>query len=180
VTVPANTPASDAISIQFNPFTWFEPIPMWKEADGTWTYVLNGPLDFGGALAYRFCRNLQCGSADDIDTAGPSSSGRTVMPSAEPQTITDTVRVAVAPEETLRDRGRRTVHRRRARVRRRLRTRAGLQAFVVDLDADCAGRDGRPRRQRRDLHADLDSPGQSPAPDPRARPDAGAVRRRLA
>ncbi len=72
VTVPANTPASDSISIQFNPFTWFEPIPMWKEADGTWTYVLNGPLDFGGALAYRYCRNLQCGSADDIDTAGPS------------------------------------------------------------------------------------------------------------
>ncbi len=102
VTVPANTPASDAISIQFNPFTWFEPIPMWKEADGTWTYVLNGPLDFGGALAYRYCRNLQCGSADDIDTAGASSTGRTVMPSSEPQTVTDTVREwQWLPEETL-------------------------------------------------------------------------------
>jgi hypothetical protein len=92
VTVPANTPASDAISIQFNPFTWFVPVPMWKEADGTWTYVLNGPLDIGGSLAYRYCRNLQCGSADDIDTAGPTSAGRSATPSAEPQTLTDTVR----------------------------------------------------------------------------------------
>ncbi len=92
VTPPANTPASDSISIQFNPFAWFEPLPMWKEADGTWTYVLNGPLDFGGALAYRYCRNLQCGSADDIDTAGASSAGRSVTPSAAPQTLTDAVR----------------------------------------------------------------------------------------
>ncbi len=92
VTVPANTPASDSISIQFNPFAWFEPVPMWKEADGTWTYVLNGPLDYSGPLAYRYCRNLQCGSADDVDTAGTTSTGRLVTPSAEPQTLTDTVR----------------------------------------------------------------------------------------
>ena len=92
VTPPANTPASDSISIQFNPFTWFEPVPMWKEADGTWTYVLNGPLDFGGTLAYRYCRNMQCGSADDVDTAGPSSTGRSAAPSAAPQTLTDAVR----------------------------------------------------------------------------------------
>lgn len=92
VTPPTNTPDSDSISIQFNPFTWFEPVPMWKEPDGTWTYVLNGPLDFGGALAYRYCRNLQCGSADDIDTVGPSSSGRSVSPTAAPQTLTDKVR----------------------------------------------------------------------------------------
>lgn len=92
VTPPANTPASDSISIQFNPFTWFEPLPMWEEADGTWTYVLNGPLDFGGPLAYRYCRNLQCGSADDIDTAGPTSTGRSVTPSTAPQALTDGVR----------------------------------------------------------------------------------------
>jgi len=102
VTVPANTPASDSISIQFNPFTWFEPIPMWKEADGTWTYVLNGPLDFSGPLAYRYCRNLQCGSADDVDTAGATTSGRSVTPSAEPQTLADTVREwQWLPQETL-------------------------------------------------------------------------------
>jgi hypothetical protein len=92
VTVPANTPSSDWVSIQFSPFAWFEPIPMWKEADGTWTYLLNGPLDYSGPLAYRYCRNSQCGSADDVDTAGPTSSGRSVMPSADPQTLTDTVR----------------------------------------------------------------------------------------
>ncbi len=92
VTVPANTPASDSISIQFSPFTWFEPVPMWKEADGTWTYVLNGPLEFSGPLAYRYCRNLQCGSADDVDTVGETSAGRLVTPSAEPQTLTDMVR----------------------------------------------------------------------------------------
>lgn len=92
LTVPANTPASDSLSIQFNPFTWFEPVPMWKEADGTWTYVLHGPLDFSGPLAYRYCRNLQCGSADDVDTAGLTAAGRTVTPSAQAQTQTDTVR----------------------------------------------------------------------------------------
>jgi hypothetical protein len=102
VTIPANTPASDSISIQFNPFTWFEPIPMWKEADGTWTYVLHGPLDYSGPLAYRYCRNLQCGSADDVDTAGATSAGRSVTPSAEPQTLTDTVREwQWLPQETL-------------------------------------------------------------------------------
>lgn len=92
VSVPANTPASDSISIQFSPFTWFEPLPMWKDAEGTWTFVLNGPLDFGGPLAYRYCRNLMCGSADDLDTAGPAAPGRSVRPSAEAQTITDSVR----------------------------------------------------------------------------------------
>jgi hypothetical protein len=92
VSVPANTPPSDSLSIQFSPFAWFEPLPMWEDSDGTWTYVLNGPLDFGGTLAYRYCRNLQCGSADDIDTAGSGTPGRSITPSAEPQTITDTVR----------------------------------------------------------------------------------------
>ncbi|MBM3121300.1 MAG: hypothetical protein FJZ97_03830 [Chloroflexi bacterium] len=92
VSVPDNTPPTDSLSIQFSPFAWFEPLPMWKDADGTWTFVLNGPLDFGGPLTYRYCRNLQCGSADDIDTAGSATSGRSVTPSGEPQTITDTVR----------------------------------------------------------------------------------------
>ena len=102
VSVPANTPPSDSLSIQFSPFAWFEPLPMWRDADGTWSYVLNGPLDFGGALAYRYCRNLQCGSADDIDTGGDGSTGRSVAPSSEPQTISDTVRAwQWLPAETL-------------------------------------------------------------------------------
>lgn len=102
VSLPANTPPSDSISIQFSPFAWFEPLPMWKEADGTWTFVLNGPLDFGGSLAYRYCRNLQCGAADDIDSAGGASSGRSFSPSSEPQAMSDTVRAwQWLPAETL-------------------------------------------------------------------------------
>lgn len=75
-TVPANTPASDGVSIQFNPYAWFEPLPMWHTGDAEWSFTLFAPLDFSGPLTYRYCRNQQCGIADDVDSAGPNASGR--------------------------------------------------------------------------------------------------------
>lgn len=91
VTVPEETPPDEQISLQLNPYTWFEPIPMWPQEDHQWFYILHSPLDFSGTIGYRYCRNYQCGSADDIETAGPDSIGRPLTPSRDPQQVVDEV-----------------------------------------------------------------------------------------
>ncbi len=64
-TVPSTTPVSDIVYIQFNPYGWTEPIPMWPLGNNQWAYQLYSPLDMLGAFHYRYCRNGQCDSADD-------------------------------------------------------------------------------------------------------------------
>jgi hypothetical protein len=91
VTVNSDTPAGDLIYIQFNPYGWTEPIPMWPLGNNRWAYKLYGPLNTLGNLHYRYCRDGQCGSADDLSTAGPTASGRTVETSLAGQDIKDTV-----------------------------------------------------------------------------------------
>ncbi len=91
VTVPSSTPPGDLIYIQYNPYGWTEPIPMWPLGNNKWAYKLYGPLNTLGTLRYRYCRNGQCGSADDISTASDSSKGREVTTSLTGQDIQDTV-----------------------------------------------------------------------------------------
>jgi hypothetical protein len=91
VTVPQNTPPSDVIYIQFNPYGWTPPIPMWRLDNNRWAYKLYGPLNIIGAFGYRYCRNAQCDSADDAQTAGPNAHGRNVSPTITPQDLIDTV-----------------------------------------------------------------------------------------
>jgi hypothetical protein len=91
VTVPQDTPTGDTIYIQFNPYAWTPPIPMWRKANNEWVYKLYGPLNIVGTFGYRYCRNAECSSADDAQTAGESAHGRTVLPSLAPQEILDTV-----------------------------------------------------------------------------------------
>ncbi|MCI0610335.1 MAG: hypothetical protein L0Z71_14900 [Anaerolineae bacterium] len=91
VTVPQDTPGGDAIYIQFNPYGWTPPIPMWSTGANRWSYKLYGPLNVVGSFGYRYCRNAQCDSADDAQTTGPNAHGRTVSPSLAPQDIIDTV-----------------------------------------------------------------------------------------
>ena len=92
VTVPANTPPGDTISIQFKPlFGWTEPIPMWRLGENRWAYVLLSPLNIVGNISYRYCRNDQCGFADDINTAGSNNSGYPVSSGLFRQTIVDQV-----------------------------------------------------------------------------------------
>jgi hypothetical protein len=91
VTVPSVTPPGDIIYIQFNTFGWMEPIPMWPLGNNRWAYKLYGPLNFLGSFSYRYCRNGQCGSADDGQTIGASPSGRQVSTSILGQDIRDTV-----------------------------------------------------------------------------------------
>lgn len=97
VRAPADTPPQDFISIQFNPLIgWTEPLPMWNLGGGRWAYVLYSPLDLPAELRYRYCRNGQCGFADDAETPGVDPSGRTAQLKDEgqpfkPQMITDRI-----------------------------------------------------------------------------------------
>jgi hypothetical protein len=91
VTVPTNTPAGENVSIQFNPFGWTEPIPMWPLGNNRWVYKLYSPLNILGSFRYRYCRNDQCGSADDAQTAGDIAGGRTVSTSLLGENIQENV-----------------------------------------------------------------------------------------
>ena len=91
VNVPANTPAGETISIQFNPFGWTEPVPMWPLGNNHWVYKLYSPLNMLGSFQYRYCRNDQCGSADDLQTAGSNAQGRLVSTSLMGENIQESV-----------------------------------------------------------------------------------------
>jgi hypothetical protein len=91
VDVPANTPVGDIIYIQFNPYGWTEPVPMWPIGDNRWVYKLYSPLSILGSFGYRYCRAGQCGSADDTASMGDASNGRKVSTSLAPQDIKDIV-----------------------------------------------------------------------------------------
>lgn len=90
VDVPAYTPVTDIISIQFNPYGWTEPIPMWSLGNNHWVYQLYSPLNLLGEFEYRYCRNDQCGIADDVQTS-TGHRGRPVSSSLVPQDLQDTV-----------------------------------------------------------------------------------------
>lgn len=91
VTVPGTTPQNDRVSIQFNPYDWSEPVTMWRLDDLRWVFISYNPVQSGSVLTYRYCRNDQCGNADDNLTPGAQNSGRFVEVEDERQTIQDTV-----------------------------------------------------------------------------------------
>jgi hypothetical protein len=91
VSVPADTPPGDVIYIQFNPFGWTPPIPMWPKGNNQWGYRLSGPLNIIGSFGYRYCRNGECNTASSTQSAGSAARGRIVTPSLTPQDIRDTV-----------------------------------------------------------------------------------------
>jgi len=70
VTAPPDTPVNETVSIQFNPYGWTEPIPMWPLGDNQWIYIVYSPLELLGNVQYRFCRNDQCGVADGVAAGG--------------------------------------------------------------------------------------------------------------
>lgn len=89
-TVPPETPETDQVSIQFHTGNWQQPIPMWRIGEREWFYTLFN-LPTKDPAAYRYCRNQQCGSADDVETPGPTSPGRPFTPSNKQQEFHDTV-----------------------------------------------------------------------------------------
>jgi hypothetical protein len=96
---PDNTPAEDDIYIQFNPYGWTTPLPMTELAPNHWIFILYSPFDIISDLTYRYCREGECGIADDEITVGMNPAGRTVVPSVESQYIADTVESWVWLEE---------------------------------------------------------------------------------
>jgi hypothetical protein len=92
VYVPAETPPQDFIAIQFGPlFGWTEPIPMWPLGGNRWAYILYSPLNLPGNFNYRYCRNGQCGTADDIQTPGLYGPGRPVVMESDSVAMQDGV-----------------------------------------------------------------------------------------
>jgi hypothetical protein len=91
VTVPGYTPPEEDIYIQFNPYGWTEPLPMWHLGGTRWAYILYSPLDMVEKLGYRYCRSGQCGHADDDRTPGDFTSGQEVKTTKDPQGIPDEV-----------------------------------------------------------------------------------------
>ncbi len=89
---PANTPAGDIVYIQFSPYAWTSPIPMWSMGNNQWVYKLYGPFNAINNFGYRYCRNAQCGSADDLATRGNATTGRQITTSIAPQDIRDEVK----------------------------------------------------------------------------------------
>ena len=75
VAVPDWTPSGDVVAIQFKAGSWRAPLPMWP-SQGLWTFALYGPEFAQTDLEYRFCRNMQCGTADEAGFAGKDASGR--------------------------------------------------------------------------------------------------------
>jgi hypothetical protein len=103
VTVPSNTPPDDFVSIQFNPvFGWTEAIPMWNLGNNRWGYVLYSPLNLPGNFSYRYCRNNQCGTADDAATPGQYGAGRPINLEQPPPLIKDQVNawIDLGPPQT--------------------------------------------------------------------------------
>jgi hypothetical protein len=75
LSVPEYTPENDVVAIQFNPFMWMEPIPMHQVSDYQWSFALYSPQEYLNNAQFRFCRNYQCGLADDAQTSGANSNG---------------------------------------------------------------------------------------------------------
>ncbi len=92
VKVPETTPSTDLISIQFNSYTWTEPIPMWPLGNNQWTFTLNSPLNLVGNVKYRFCRNDQCGVADDDATKDPNAQVYAFTPEKNAQNLQNEVK----------------------------------------------------------------------------------------
>ena len=88
---PDNTPPNEEIYIQFNPYGWTTPLPMIEIAPNHWVFILFSPFDIISDLTYRYCREGECGIADDLTTRGELTEGRSVNPSSESQYIADTV-----------------------------------------------------------------------------------------
>jgi hypothetical protein len=79
VTLPADTPEGDQISLQLNPSIWVPPLPMWQIGPLEWFYVLHGPLNTADAIGYRYCRNLQCNLAVNAQYTDSTQMGQALV-----------------------------------------------------------------------------------------------------
>ncbi|HPH96772.1 MAG TPA: hypothetical protein PKW33_08740 [Anaerolineaceae bacterium] len=91
VKVPDNTPQEDYISLQLSAYGWSEPIPMWSAGANQWQYKLFSPLHLMDKISYRYCRDDQCGVADDIRSQGITAAGFEIPVTKLASNISDVV-----------------------------------------------------------------------------------------
>jgi len=89
--VPENTPPDEDVFIQFNPYGWTEPIPMWHLDGQRWAYILYSPLNIVDTLGYRFCRSGQCGFSDDLQPQGETNTGKSIRITRKNQVIQERI-----------------------------------------------------------------------------------------
>ncbi len=87
LTVPQNTPVSEHVSIQLNPFGWMEPLTAWPMGDNKWEYTLYSPMNLVGEVAFRICRNEQCDYALDLAAVTSTDANNVFTPSLIEQDI---------------------------------------------------------------------------------------------
>jgi hypothetical protein len=80
--IATSTPADETVTIQLNPYAWFESIPMTKLSDNQWVFSLYSPFNLFNQVQYRFCRNDLC---DFTSAKTDSISSFTVY--NQPQTV---------------------------------------------------------------------------------------------
>ena len=90
LTTPASTPATDTVSIQFNPFTWTPPLEMWPIGANQYIYVLYSPHQVLGDISYRYCRNEQCEESIAL-LADKSAEQMLINQTTEQKDITDVI-----------------------------------------------------------------------------------------
>ena len=86
VTAQAAMPTDEIVSIQFNPFGWFEPLPMTKIGENQWLFTLYSPLSLFGEAEYRFCRNDYCELTQSV-----AQTEQKFTATQNPQTISQTI-----------------------------------------------------------------------------------------
>lgn len=91
VSVPANTPETDDIYLQFKLLDWMEPLMMWRVGDSRWGYQLASPTIFNDPIEFRICRNAQCGDSPGVAVEADGKSHHMDSGSLETQTLIITV-----------------------------------------------------------------------------------------
>lgn len=78
VSVPPDTPEGALIMIQFNPYVWMEPLPMWNLGNNQWLYITYGPAEFIRNSNFRIQMYDSSAVSDDIATAGSRVAGNKI------------------------------------------------------------------------------------------------------
>ena len=91
VSVPANTPATDQVYLQFRLLDWMEPLSMWRGGESRWGYQLASPTNFNGAVEFRICRNAQCGDIPGVAVEAGGNFHQMKSSTEDSQTLITTI-----------------------------------------------------------------------------------------
>jgi len=89
-TIPQDTSPAAIVTLQFNPFSWFDPLPMTRLDNNQWVFTLFSPLDFSYPVNYRYCLNYICSNPEGPAALLQSGTGD-FLPQATSQLLEDQV-----------------------------------------------------------------------------------------